>query len=81
MEEKSSEQQGKDRQWLDEAEEALRRTGDALRAAWGATREARMNALESAKLATRQLGEAIDKGVETARNRWSREGGTADEEE
>lgn len=59
------------REWLDEAEEALERTGEALRAAWAASREARMSALDSAKQAAKQLGEAIDRGVGVARERWS----------
>lgn len=58
------------REWLNEAEEALERTGQALRAAWEASREARMSSLESAKQAARQLGEAIDRGVDEARGRW-----------
>lgn len=62
-----------DRRWLDEAEEALDRVTKALTAAWEATREARMSALDSAKLAAKQLGEAIDKGAETARTRLQKE--------
>lgn len=61
---------GADRGWLDEAEEALDRVTKALSAAWEATRDTRMSALESAKLAAKQLGEAIDRGAETARIRW-----------
>lgn len=58
------------RDWKAEAEEALQKTGDSLTAAWDATRETRMSALESAKEAARQLGEAIDKGVAAAKVRW-----------
>ncbi|HKX74716.1 MAG TPA: hypothetical protein VJR05_04925 [Acidimicrobiia bacterium] len=59
-----------DRGWLDDAEQALDRVTKALGAAWEATREARMSALESAKTAAKQLGEAIDRGAEAARLRW-----------
>jgi len=52
-------------------QEALDRTGDALRGAWDATRESRMSALESAKQAATELGAAIDKGIATAKERWS----------
>lgn len=61
--------------WKADAEEALQKTGDSLSAAWDATREGRMSALEATKEAARQLGEAIDKGVTAAKDRW---GGEAD---
>lgn len=64
---------GADRGWLDEAEGALDRVAKALTAAWEATRDTRMSALDSAKLSVKQLGEAIDKGAETARTRWQKE--------
>ena len=57
--------------WIEEMQEALDRTGDALRGAWDATRESRMSALESAKQAATDLGEAIDKGIAAAKERWS----------
>lgn len=56
--------------WFDEAEDALEKAGIALRAAWDASRDSRMSALESAKKAARQLGDAIDRGVAGARERW-----------
>lgn len=56
------------RRWIEEAEEALSRTGDALRAAWEGSREARMSALEAAREAATGLGQAIDRGVEAARD-------------
>jgi len=59
------------RDWMTEADEAFKKTGDSLAAAWGATRETRMSALEKAKEAARQLGDAIDKGVEVAKENWS----------
>ncbi len=59
------------KEWYNEAEEALDRVGVALRAAWEASRESRMSALESAKSAAHQLGEAIDKGVAGAKERWT----------
>lgn len=61
------------RDWKAEAEEALQKTGDSLSAAWEATREGRMNALEKAKEAAAQLGAAIDRGVAAAKERWGAE--------
>ena len=52
-------------------QEALDRTGDALRTAWDATRESRMSALESAKQAAQELGEVIDQGIAAAKERWA----------
>lgn len=71
------------RKWIDEAEEALDRTGEALRAAWEGSREARVSALEAARAATNRLTEAIDKGFSVARETWesSRETAAAAEEE
>lgn len=64
---------------MDDAEEALNRVGDALRAAWKETHDARMATLESAKEATSRLGDAIDQGIAAARKRWEPEG-RADEQ-
>ena len=61
------------RDWKAEAEEALQKTGDALSSAWDATREGRMKALEKAKDAVKQLGDAIDEGVTVAKKRFARE--------
>jgi hypothetical protein len=52
-------------------QEALDRTGDAVRTAWDATRESRMSALESAKQAAQELGEVLDKGIAAAKERWA----------
>jgi hypothetical protein len=57
--------------WLEEVQEALDRTGDAIRTAWEATRESRMSALESAKQAAQELGEVLDKGIAAAKERWA----------
>lgn len=57
--------------WVSEVQEALDRTGDAVRTAWEATRESRLNALESAKQAAKELGEVIDAGMTAAKERWS----------
>lgn len=65
--EESSEQKG---DWASEAEAALEGVGNALREAWDASRDARVNALESAKKAAQQLGEAIDHGVAAAKEKW-----------
>jgi hypothetical protein len=72
--------------WKDEAEETLERAGESLRAAWDASRETRMSALEAARQAARQLAEAIDRGVGAAKERWATdakrdEGATVTEEE
>ena len=58
------------REWVDEAEKALERTSDALKAAWDSSRESRLAALEAARKAAGQLGEAIDRGVAGAKDRW-----------
>lgn len=76
-------------EWAREAEEALERATEAVRAAWEETRDSRMSALGSAKQAAKQLGEAIDRGVEAARSRWQAaeqtawppEGGTAPDQQ
>lgn len=64
--------------WKADAEDALQKTGDSLAAAWGATRDGRMSALENAKEAARQLGEAIDMGVSAAKDRWAGAEGAAE---
>lgn len=63
--------------WADEAEAALEGVGNALREAWEASRGARLNALESAKKAAQQLGEAIDQGVAAAKEKWEGQGGSS----
>jgi hypothetical protein len=63
-------QRGERRQWVEDSEKALEGVGEALRAAWDASRGSRVSALESAKAAARQLGEAIDRGMTAARERW-----------
>jgi hypothetical protein len=60
--------------WASDAEAALEGVGDALREAWDASRESRLNALESAKKLAKQLGEAIDQGVTAARGKWESQG-------
>jgi hypothetical protein len=62
--------------WVNEAEEALERAADAIRDAWDQTRDSRMNALGSARQAAKQLGEAIDRGVEAAKSSWQGSEGT-----
>ena len=56
--------------WVEEAEEALNRAGDAIKSAWEQTRDARMKALETAKDAAKRLGEAIDQGIAVAKQTW-----------
>ncbi|HEU4320578.1 MAG TPA: hypothetical protein VFS66_10905 [Acidimicrobiia bacterium] len=68
----TEEQQASDFQkWVDEAEAALNRTTEALRAAWEGTKGSRMKTLEAAKEAAAQLGKAIDEGLVAARDTWS----------
>lgn len=66
----NSEQEKTTKQWIGEAEEALNRTGDALKTAWSETKEARMATLEAAREAASRLGKAIDEGIEAARKSW-----------
>jgi len=83
----TEEQQPKEFQkWVDEAEAALNRTADALRAAWEGTKGSRTKTLEAAKEAAAQLGKAIDEGLLAARDTWSgrpepSDGDAASEEE
>lgn len=58
------------RNWIDEAEDALSRTGEALKTAWNETKETRMATLEAAREAAARLGKAIDQGIEAARGTW-----------
>lgn len=58
------------RNWIDEAEDALSRTGEALRTAWSETKEGRMATMEAAREAAARLGKAIDLGIETVRATW-----------
>jgi ElaB/YqjD/DUF883 family membrane-anchored ribosome-binding protein len=57
--------------WMDEVQQALDRTGEAVKAAWEATRDSRMSALESAKQAAQELGVVLDKGIAAAKERWA----------
>ena len=63
--------ESKQQRWFADVQEALDRTGDALRTAWDATRDSRMAALESAKQAAQELGEVIDQGITAAKERWA----------
>jgi len=65
-----TEERDQTRRWIDEAEEALNRTADALRAAWDETRDARTSTLEAAREAANRLGAAIDQGIEAAKKSW-----------
>jgi hypothetical protein len=69
---------GQAKKWVEDAEEAINKATEALRAAWEGTREVRMSTLQSAKDAAAQLGKAIDQGIEAARQSWdSGKGDTA----
>lgn len=57
--------------WMDDVQAALDRANDALNSAWNATRDTRVRALESAKQAVEELGNALDRGVTVARERWA----------
>ncbi|HEX6222422.1 MAG TPA: hypothetical protein VF115_15125, partial [Acidimicrobiia bacterium] len=67
------------KKWIDDAEEALNRTAEALKSAWNETREARMSTLEAAKDAATRLGKAIDLGIEAARQSWDPSSGQQEE--
>ena len=58
------------RKWIDDAEDALNKIGQALKAAWEESHEARTATLQSAKEATSRLGDAIDQGMAAARKQW-----------
>jgi len=66
------------KRWIDEAEEALNRTAEALRAAWEETKEARTSTLEAAREAVNRLAAAIDQGIEAAKQSWDPTRGTDD---
>jgi hypothetical protein len=66
----TEQQQPGSKKWFDDAEDALRRVGDALRAAWDGTRDSRVSTLEAAKEAATRLSTAIDEGVQAARASW-----------
>lgn len=68
------------REWLEEAEAALDKARDAIRAAWDESREPRSAALESAKQAAKQLADAVDRGFDVARERWGEGRGETDQE-
>ena len=76
----SSESGDARQKWAAEVQEALDRTGEAIRAAWEATRESRMSALESARQAAQELGDVIDKGITAAKERWASTEATSEEE-
>ena len=63
--------ESKQQRWFADVQEALDRTGDALRTAWDATRDSRMAALDSAKQAAQELGEVIDQGIAAVKERWA----------
>jgi hypothetical protein len=57
--------------WMDEVQAALDRANESMSAAWEATRDTRVRALEAAKQAVDELGAALDRGVAVARERWA----------
>lgn len=67
--------------WIGQSQDAFDRAADALRAAWDATREARVTALESAKRAVDDLAAAVEHGAEVAQERWASEQPAAEEGE
>jgi len=71
--------ESKQQRWFAEVQDALDRTGAALRTAWDATRDSRMSALESAKQAATELGEVIDQGIAAAKERWAADQDTGEE--
>lgn len=55
--------------WIEETEEALNRATNALRTAWDETKDERVATLEAAKEAASRLGQAIDHGIDIAREK------------
>lgn len=76
----SGEREPSNKKWIEEAEDALNRTADALRAAWDETREARMSTLEAAREAANRLGAAIDQAIDAAKQSWDPARGAAPDE-
>lgn len=74
----STSKEGGRSKWMDDAETAITEVRSALQAAWEESRDARGSALETARVAAKQLGEAIDQGIGAARQRW--EASRGDEE-
>lgn len=72
----TNEQEQTKPKWVEEAEEALNRATNALRTAWEETKDERVATLEAAKEAASRLGQAIDHGIEVAKERL---GPTAEE--
>lgn len=67
--------------WLKDIDEAFTRTGNAIRTAWDATGDQRASTLESARKATRELGDIIEEGIAAAKQRWAEEKNTTAEPE
>lgn len=65
-----SQRDGSRSKWMDDAQAAMADVRDALQAAWEETRDTRGSALEAARVAARQLGDAIDQGIGVARQQW-----------
>jgi len=68
------EEGGSSRGWMADVQAAFDRAGTALNAAWDATRDTRVRAMEAAKRAVEELSEAVDRGVSVARERWAATG-------
>ncbi|MGA7272385.1 MAG: hypothetical protein WB239_15035 [Acidimicrobiia bacterium] len=58
--------------WMNDAQDALQRAGDAIRAAWDASKPARASALDAARQAARELDDALERGMAAARERWDK---------
>jgi hypothetical protein len=67
----SEESERKASDWMDEAESALERVGDALRQAWDETRDTRLATLEAAREAASRLGDALVQDINVARDAWT----------
>jgi hypothetical protein len=56
--------------WLQKAEEALQKATEAVGEAWKATEDVRGQAWETAKRAANQAVDALDKGLDAAKETW-----------
>jgi type II secretory pathway component PulJ len=62
--------------WIEDTQDALNRTIDALQTAWDTSRDSRLAALNSAKRTVDDLTAAVEEGIAAASARWA-EGQTA----
>lgn len=57
--------------WIEDTQDALNRTIDALQTAWDTSRDSRLAALNSAKQTVGDLTAAVEEGIAAASTRWA----------